>query len=187
MPRLTNTTYLQMHRLVRSIWNDNLMVFGYVSHSDQRYLHQYFQPDSQPTDLELLAHRRRVSKKAPSLPQCAGRAFSHLLVAERRVAEVRVRTDRPRVIGDKRRLVVRSALRPDIDIERIAKVVVSQILEAAAAAVDADTSRPTDEPKPLDSARSAWPWSVPPLPALQPQRTAPRRRRPGRSGHGPWR
>lgn len=78
MPRLTNRNYLYLHDVLKHLWFHLHQIYGYIPHSDQRYLKEYYQLTVDLTDTELLNHRREISQLQPSLPQRAGRALSKL-------------------------------------------------------------------------------------------------------------
>jgi len=137
MPRLTTPDYLVRYHQLHDWWTDNKIVFRVISPTDQWALHGFFrfaEPLSEPV---LLVHRRRVTEDDPSLPHRAGRAYAKL---ERRIAQVDWTTygtlaSPPRVrstlTGKDRHVSVHSVVRPDVDVHRIARALVDQILRAA--------------------------------------------------------
>jgi len=78
MPRLSDTDYLKIHRRLARMWSVADGVFGYLSMSDQWFLHDFFQPSKSWSDSRLLAHRMAITAAQPTLPQQAGRALSRL-------------------------------------------------------------------------------------------------------------
>jgi hypothetical protein len=57
---------------LRSFWLESEgAVFAELPPQQQWYLHDYFLPDEQLSDTELLAHRKVISRQRPSLRQSA--------------------------------------------------------------------------------------------------------------------
>ena len=166
MPRLTDHEYLRLHQQLHEIWCGHQQLFGWLTFRDQGYLHAYFQLAVIVPDHALLAHRRQVTAEQPSLPQCAGRAYSRLarIVGSGPPTHVRVQTF-PSGRARERRLYAVSVRQPVIDAERIAKVAVAV---AEAELRRSSTSHPMAGPRSPALGRSASPWSEllpsPPLP-----------------------
>ena len=77
MPRLTNQRYLDINHDLSLMWRTDDFTYGTLSPNEQWDLHAYFVPYKSLSEAELLAHRKRISKERPSLPQRAGRAAEH--------------------------------------------------------------------------------------------------------------
>lgn len=71
MPRLTTKSYLRTHDKLRKLWLKDLTLFSYVSPTDQWLLHDFFRPDKDWSDLELLQYREHITTQRPSLPHQA--------------------------------------------------------------------------------------------------------------------
>jgi hypothetical protein len=78
MPRTTDQQYIERYIYVRVVWQQFNRYFGYLTSRSQSYLHDYFQPDLNLKDSQLIAYRRLVSGTRPALPRQAGRAFAQL-------------------------------------------------------------------------------------------------------------
>jgi hypothetical protein len=64
---------------LRAVWQQSAGgVFAELFPQEQWYLHDYFRPSEQLSDQALLAHRKEISARRPSLPQRAGRALKFL-------------------------------------------------------------------------------------------------------------
>jgi hypothetical protein len=69
----------------------NVRLFAELSPREQWQLHDFFRPSHESTDLELLAHRHRISAERPSLPHQAGRALVKFQERAAQYALLRVR------------------------------------------------------------------------------------------------
>ncbi len=76
MPRLTNMTYLATHDVLRRHWLEDQRDFTYLKGRDQSAVHAFYRPAYDLTDVELLAHRKAITLKHPSLPNRAGKALA---------------------------------------------------------------------------------------------------------------
>jgi hypothetical protein len=83
MPRLSNKQFLLIHDLLKCIWLDDPAAFARLSAADQFHLHLYFQPASNLSATDLLAHCQRITAEPPNLTPKAGRATAKLLAATR--------------------------------------------------------------------------------------------------------
>jgi hypothetical protein len=101
-------------------------VFGFLNYQEQRYLHDYFVPSQDLTDVELIEHRAAVTAECSSLPQCAGRALRQLRLELEAPTPVRIPAGSTRSSG-KRQVVVRAIARPEINEDRF----VQALLKAA--------------------------------------------------------
>lgn len=133
MPRQTAADYLKTHRWLAKLWAEQQDSFGFLGYQEQMYLHDYFAPSQGISDEELVAHRKAVTARRPSLPQCAGRALRRLQVELEAAAAVRVPAGSSHPAGN-RRIVVRAIARPEVDEDRM----VQALLRAARDLVDED-------------------------------------------------
>lgn len=79
MPRLTTLDYLRQRAALRDEWfANNAYGFVVLSPTEQFVLHDYFEPTKDLSPVGLLAHRKEITARQPSLPQQAGRAFAHI-------------------------------------------------------------------------------------------------------------
>ena len=111
MPRLSNYDYLLIQAHLHNIWMTKRQGFSLISTKDQRYLYDFFRPSEVLTDAELLAHRKAVTAKHPSLPHQAGRALKHLADPQP-LKQAR---------AGNQRIVVYPILKPQPDIYRLAQ------------------------------------------------------------------
>jgi hypothetical protein len=129
MPRLTPKQYLKAHDQLRRFWLHNDMVFGALSSAEQYQIHDYFQPSKDLSDLELLAHRDRITKERPSLPHQAGRALAKLRDAAAVLSVRRLRMAKAPAGAKVRRqgnrhLTVRAVVKPEPDMQKLARALV---------------------------------------------------------------
>lgn len=75
MPRLTAKDYLRTHDRLRRLWMHDTRLFAELTPTEQWRLHNFFKPDKDWSDLELLQHREAITAERPSLPHLAGRAL----------------------------------------------------------------------------------------------------------------
>jgi hypothetical protein len=68
VPRLSPKNYLRAHDRLRKLWLHDRSLFAELSPAEQWQLHDYFKPDQDWSDLELLQHRDKVTRQHPSLP-----------------------------------------------------------------------------------------------------------------------
>lgn len=90
--------------------------FQLISTRDQRYLHDFFRPSEELTETELLAHRREITARRPSLPACAGRALRHFANPKRKPGT-------PMKNG-KHLLYVYALARPQIGLDKLARALI---------------------------------------------------------------
>lgn len=131
MPRLTDHTYSTIYQELHSVWVSDPTSIFLLNALEQRALHEYFRFSESLTGTHLIEHRRVVSAENPSLLQRAGRAFRrlHLLqpalgtyVAARQAAPVRTK-------NTPTNMAVFAEVRPDIDPEQIAKILIDVMYE----------------------------------------------------------
>jgi integrase len=102
-------------------------LYAELSPTDQWLLHDFFQPDRVLTDLELLQHRDEITQQRPSLPHQAGRALERFWataaqVGLKRVARAKVPAGpAKRVRQADRQIVVKGLVRPEVDVEKLAR------------------------------------------------------------------
>ncbi|MDT3346074.1 hypothetical protein [Microbacterium aquilitoris] len=98
---------------------------------DQFALHQFFVPSKDLTNQAALAHRRAVTAASPSLPHQAGKAFRRfqkLLISPPPRRVVVPHNARRRATQDYR-VKVAGELRPNIDFERLARILIDIVDE----------------------------------------------------------
>jgi hypothetical protein len=127
LPRLSNRVYYEKHLALRQIWNEQSQTFGYLSAVEQHNIHDFFQPSKELSFEELVAHRKRISQQRPSLPAVAAKAVSKL--GQYGLGLRKPRQARP-VNG--RQISVRAVVRPEIDVEKLAKAMLELAKEMAA-------------------------------------------------------
>lgn len=137
--RLSDATYLLQYSRLKTEWESSSgSVFVVLSPTDQWALHDFYVCTKKLSVDEVLAHRRTVTVAQPSLPQRAGKAFKKIEVfldMPPRVPMAPVHPDgRRRKAGAKRNIWVQSQVRPDIDPNVLAKIVVQHVLEQHAKA-----------------------------------------------------
>lgn len=120
MPKLTNREYFLRHNVLARLWDKDKRAYYYLSYQQQRDLHDYYVPTRPLSELELMAHRKRVTKQNPSLPQRAGRAFGAMYRGE--FTPVPVTTGR----GDKQ-VFIRGLASPELDIAKLSKLLSSML------------------------------------------------------------
>jgi hypothetical protein len=114
MPKLSNEDYLIRHEMLHRVWGTDNRHFAGLTYQQQRDLHDYYVPAKDLTNDELLAHRRKVTKQSPSLPQRASKAFLVMLKPEAQPDHY-VHTDKKG-----RKITIRPLVRPEIDTEKLA-------------------------------------------------------------------
>lgn len=121
MPRLSNDLYYHRYEVLRWLWLNRVGIYSYISPKEQWAIHDYFQPSKQLSFQELVDHRRTVSRERPSLPATAGRAANQIwqLIEGQRAPRPFAQSEQR---GSRQRQVtVRAVVRPEIDIEKLAK------------------------------------------------------------------
>ena len=141
MSRLTPKQYLRTHRQLRRFWLSDDRLYAELTPLEQWQLHDYFQPSKNLTDEELLAHREHITKERPSLPQQAGRALSKFQAWAAQLGLARVRRAKAPIAmggrrGGKRRdrhLTVKAVVRPEIDLDKLARALLAVAKDQVAA------------------------------------------------------
>lgn len=136
MPRLTAKQYLKAHDQLRRFWLRDNRLFAELTPTEQWQLHDYFKPDKDWSDLELLAHREQISKERPSLPHQAGRALAkfHDKAAHFALGKVhRAKHPVPAKIRKQgeRNISLKAVVRPEIDAHKLTRAFVNLALERA--------------------------------------------------------
>lgn len=106
MAKLLDDEYLVRSAMLHRVWEHNPRAYSFLTHQQQRDLHDYFLMSQSMTNEELLAHRKRVSRSDPSLPQRAGRALKELL--------------RPTPKPAKSKASISPLAKPEIELEKLA-------------------------------------------------------------------
>lgn len=136
MTRLSNSLYLrQRSRLYDEWFSKDGGAFVMLSPAEQWALHDFYACIKKLSDVDALAHRRNITGIQPSLPQRAGKAFKKIgvfLDLPPRVPEpAPVHPDgrRRKIPGSKQAISVRGVVRPEIDPERLAKILLQHVRE----------------------------------------------------------
>lgn len=126
MPRLTNTTYLHQHELLRLSRGASHLGFALLSPTEQWDLFRYYLPHQAHPDHALLEHRIQISAIDPSLPQRAGRAYRHWRRIEAALPGYQAWvTKRPHSTSHKdRRIKVFSEINPELDPKKFAEIII---------------------------------------------------------------
>lgn len=143
MPRLTIQLYLARHHDLKTAWIKAPQLFEVLAPRAYWDLHEYYQPTKDLTDQQLLGHRRWISRRDPSLPQRAGKAYLFLvrsyLIAKRRSRgdlakfnqalrkNSRARTVTPDTQNRAGTIEVTAQFRVEIDYEKLAKALLRVI------------------------------------------------------------
>lgn len=128
MPRLATIDYLRQRAALREEWFvRDAYAFAVLSPTEQFAVHDFYELTKNLSPLELIAHRRDITARRPSLPQRAGRAFARIrpflnlppepFKAE--LAESRART----WSAKDRHVYVQSLVKPDLDAAEFAKII----------------------------------------------------------------
>lgn len=79
MPRLAAIDYLRQRAALREEWfTRDAYAFAALSPTEQFAIHDYYEPTKNRPPLGLIAHRKNITARRPSLPQRAGRAFARI-------------------------------------------------------------------------------------------------------------
>lgn len=118
MPRLDTAHYLESHHRLRKLWHKNHGLFADLTPVEQWMLHNFFRPDADLTDEQLIAYRKRVTAERPGLPQQAGKAlaqFDQLATASDSTPKA------DRMPGPKsRRFTLKPIVHPEPDAKKVA-------------------------------------------------------------------
>jgi len=141
MPRLTNADYLLYRSELFLVWDD-MNVFGRLSAQDQWILHGYFVPTKQISAEEAIAHRKAVSRAIPSLPNRAGKVMRKVQLLQ---SIDWIKVARPPQDAGPRHLTLRSIVRPEPDLDQIARSMISLAIEAAERGTRLPGEPPSDD------------------------------------------
>lgn len=129
MPRLTNSDYLdQRHRLMIA-WEFRSQLIAELEPYDQHALHDFFSISCEMYDEDAIAYRREQTKREPSLPHKAGRAYAHFeqIIAadrERRAVSTPVETKPVRGMKRPKKTVrVTGLVKPELDVPGFARMI----------------------------------------------------------------
>ena len=130
MPRLTTKDYLRTHDRLRQLWLHDEGIFAELRPKDQWLLHEFFIPDQELRDPELLIYRDRVTKQRPSLPHQAGRALSRFWgttarVGVERVTRTKALASAKRLRQSDRHLIVKPLVRSELDVHQLARAFIA--------------------------------------------------------------
>ena len=136
LPRLTNPDYLdQRHRLMIA-WEFRPHLFAELELYEQHALHDFFAFSRELFDDDAVLYRREVSKRWPSLPQKAGRAYTHF---EAVVAADKLRREQERekvttipmrgATRPKKVVTVKPVARPELDVKRMVQILYRAVAE----------------------------------------------------------
>jgi hypothetical protein len=136
MPRINYNEYENRHTILKLVWNQNQGTFALLEPAEQWLIHDYYQPSKDLTHEQLREHRGTISKERPSLPHQAGKVYASLAARhqEAQRAYVKLQEQSPalsrarRPIGkDRGPIRVRAVVRPEIDVEKLSRVVISMM------------------------------------------------------------
>lgn len=68
MPRLTQPAYQTIHEHLRQLWRHDQRYFAELSAPEQWSLHAFFMPNEAMSPGDLVAYRKFISDREPSLP-----------------------------------------------------------------------------------------------------------------------
>jgi hypothetical protein len=119
MPRLSNKDYWKYHKTLRHLWLNHSSIYGYLSPKQQWELHAFFQPYKDLTKEQLIEYRRLVTEVRPGLSHQAGWAMKAMQQVLDTPAQERRGGTRYR--DGNKIITVKGIVRPEIDIEKIAR------------------------------------------------------------------
>ncbi len=125
MPRLTDKQYLKYRKYLRKLWLTRTGLYANLLPTQQWQIHEYFRPDEELTDKQLLAHRKDITAQYPSLPHQAGRTikeFGQMLRAKAPSRATKTTITNKR--GQTNTIRTGSVVRPQIDIPMLARVLI---------------------------------------------------------------
>lgn len=153
MPRLTTKNYLRNHDQLRKLWLRDPALFSELSTTHQWLLHDFFRPDQDWSDLQLLQYREAITSQRPSLPHQAGRALSQFWATTARVGLKRVRRSKAPVVATRvrqadRRLIVKPLVHSEIDTKKLARAYIRLAHDLAKKRSDQNQSAHDDRSRP---------------------------------------
>ena len=126
MPRLSPKQYLKQRRFPRQLWLQRISAYSYLTPTQQWQIHAFFRPSDALTDVQLLKHRKAITAEQPSLPHQAGKTikdFGQILRGKAKV-HATVKTTTTGRSKTAKTIRVRSLVRPQIDIPRLARALI---------------------------------------------------------------
>jgi len=112
VPRLTRSQYFIRHGLLSYFWEAHPQLFSLLSPTAQLELHRFFLPTVDIREHELASYRDYINKREPSLAHKAGKHFKEF---------TRPRPEVKKIITKPRKLVVRSIMKPEPDLRKLAR------------------------------------------------------------------
>ena len=124
--------YLRIHKRLRRFWFRAKSVYSYLTPNEQWQLHDFYRPSEELSDEQLTVHRVEITKARPALPHQAVRALEKLDAAAANWALKAVRPREPALSPARRKgsgrrkhnLVIRSIVRPKIDIKKLSRAII---------------------------------------------------------------
>jgi hypothetical protein len=95
--------------------------FGLLRPNQQWDVHDYYKPSHELSEAELLVHRQQISYERPGLPARASRAFKVLIDPSRTTSTA----GSVQESTSGRRLTVRAVVRPEPNIEQLARALLN--------------------------------------------------------------
>lgn len=127
VPRLSTKQYLQTHHRLRKLWLQDHSLFAELAPVEQWILHDFFKPDLDLTDDQLIAHRKQVTAERPGLPHHAGKILRLFWENTAALSLRRVRTAKAPAAkrrGSSRHVVVKSIVRREPDAQQFARALI---------------------------------------------------------------
>ena len=132
MPRQPDKQYLKIHKRLKRFWFKAQRVYSYLTSNEQWQLHDYYRPSEDLSEDQLITHRAEITKARPALPHQAARALEKLDAAAANWALKAVRPREPALSPARRKgsgrrkhnLVIRSIVRPKIDIKKLSRAII---------------------------------------------------------------
>ncbi len=126
-----DTNFLERHYRLKAEWNGGGGgAFSWIDPGEQWALHHFFLPYKDVSDDELIAHRHAITQKRPELPEEADHAYQRLSILMDRPKPVPQptvsfsgkKTKRPK--KSERVISVRALVRPEIDMQKLARALI---------------------------------------------------------------
>ena len=97
------------------MWDTHPQLFSLLSPTSQLELHRFFLPTVDIEEYELASYRDYINKREPSLAHKAGKHFKEF---------TRPRPEVKEIITRRKQVVVRSIMKPEPDLQKLAKAFV---------------------------------------------------------------
>lgn len=128
MPRLTNLDYLNQRQRLMVAWEFRSQLIAELKPYEQHSLHDFFAISREMYDEDAITYRQEQTKREPSLPHKAGRAYAHFeqIIAADRERRAAVTVETVPVRGAKRpkkTIRVAGLVRPEHDIPGLARMI----------------------------------------------------------------